>query len=119
MPVEWSIAGDIIELGGVGKAQINPGDAQRQAETAKTILERLRSQPGVLLADEVGMGKTYVAMAVVASVIVSTRRTHCPVVVMVPPGLRQKWQRIGSSSKHTASTIAHWIGCAISMPHAN
>jgi superfamily II DNA or RNA helicase len=93
VPVEWSIAGDIIELGGVGKAQINPGDAQRQAETARTILERLRSQPGVLLADEVGMGKTYVAMAVVASVLASTRRTHCPVVVMVPAGLRQKWQR--------------------------
>lgn len=93
MPVEWSMAGDIIELGGVGKAQINRRDAQRQAETARTILERLRSQPGVLLADEVGMGKTYVAMAVVASVIASTQRTHCPVVVMVPAGLRQKWQR--------------------------
>lgn len=93
MPVEWSIAGDIIELEGVGKAQINSADAQRQAETARVILERLRVQPGVLLADEVGMGKTYVAMAVVASVIASTRRTHCPVVVMVPAGLRQKWQR--------------------------
>ncbi len=93
MPVEWSIAGDIIELEGVGKAQINPADAQRQAETARVILERLLVQPGVLLADEVGMGKTYVAMAVVASVVASTRRTHCPVVVMVPAGLRQKWQR--------------------------
>jgi len=93
VPVEWSIAGDIIELEGVGKAQINPADAQRQAETARVILERLLVQPGVLLADEVGMGKTYVAMAVVASVIASTRRTHCPVVVMVPAGLRQKWQR--------------------------
>lgn len=93
MPVEWSIASDIIELEGVGKAQINPADAQRQAETARVILERLRVQPGVLLADEVGMGKTYVAMAVVASVIVSMRRKYCPVVVMVPAGLRQKWQR--------------------------
>jgi len=93
VPVDWSIAGEIIELEGVGKAQINPADAQRQAETARVILERLLMQPGVLLADEVGMGKTYVAMAVVASVIASTRRTHCPVVVMVPAGLRQKWQR--------------------------
>lgn len=93
MSVDWILAGDIIELGGVGKSQINPSDAQRQVVTARTILERLQTQPGVLLADEVGMGKTYVAMAIVASVIVSTRRSHCPVVVMVPPGLRLKWQR--------------------------
>lgn len=93
MPVEWPLASDIIELRGLGKARINPSDAERQTETARVILERLRVQPGVLLADEVGMGKTYVAMAVVASVISSTRRTHCPLVVMVPPGLRQKWQR--------------------------
>lgn len=92
MSVEWPFLND-IELGGVGKTQINPNDAKRQAETARMILERIRFQPGVLLADEVGMGKTYVAMAVVASVITSTRRTHCPVVIMVPPGLRQKWQR--------------------------
>jgi superfamily II DNA or RNA helicase len=93
VPVNWVFAGDIIELGGVGKPQISRDDAQRQIETAKTILADLRTRPGVLLADEVGTGKTYVAMAVVASVIAATRRTHCPVVVMVPPGLRQKWQR--------------------------
>ena len=93
MPIDWPFAGDIIELGGVGKLQISLEDAQRQTETAKSVLEDLRSRPGVLLADEVGMGKTYVAMAVVASVIVATRRTHCPVVVMIPRGLRQKWQR--------------------------
>jgi superfamily II DNA or RNA helicase len=84
---------DVIELAGVGRAYIDPTDAQRQAQTARTILQRMADQPGVLLADEVGMGKTYVAMAVVASVIVSSRRTHCPVIVMVPAGLRQKWQR--------------------------
>jgi len=93
VPVDWAFAGDIIELGGVGKSQISLDDAERQTVTAKAILTNLGTRPGVLLADEVGMGKTYVAMAVVASVIVATRRTHCPVVVMVPPGLRQKWQR--------------------------
>ncbi len=96
MPVEWSIPHNMIELAGVGRAYSNPidaQDAQRQTQTASTILRRMAEQPGVLLADEVGMGKTYVAMAVVASVIVSSRRTHCPVVVMVPAGLRQKWQR--------------------------
>lgn len=93
MPVEWSMPRDVIELAGVGRAYIDPTDALRQAQTASTILRRMAKQPGVLLADEVGMGKTYVAMAVVASVIVCARRTHCPVVVMVPAGLRQKWQR--------------------------
>jgi len=93
VPVDWSIAEDIIDLEGVGKSRIDPTDARRQTATARAILERLRSQAGVLLADEVGMGKTYVAMAVIASVIALTRRMHCPVVVMVPAGLRQKWQR--------------------------
>ena len=90
MPVDWAIAGDIIKLEGLGKYRIKPKDARRQTKTAKTILERLRSQPGVLLADEVGMGKTYVSMAVVASVILSMRTASCPVVVMAPPGLRKK-----------------------------
>jgi len=111
MPVEWSFAGDIVELGGVTKKQISPQDAQRQAETAKSILADLCVRPGVLLADEVGMGKTYVAMAVVASVIVATRREHCPVVVMVPPGLRQKWQRDwGQFKAHcTRPSALSWV----------
>ncbi len=93
MPVDWAFPGEMIELGGTGKSPISRDDAQRQTNTVKAILERLRTQPGVLLADEVGMGKTFVAMAVIAAVITATRRKHCPVVVMVPPGLRQKWQR--------------------------
>lgn len=93
MPVRWPFADDIIDLSGVRRSRISPDDAKRQTATAKTILENLSARPGVLLADEVGMGKTYVAMAVISSVIIATRREHCPVVVMVPPGLRQKWQR--------------------------
>lgn len=93
MPVDWPFADNVIKLAGLGKPQISLEDAQRQTETARAILAHIRTRPGVLLADEVGMGKTYVAMAVVASVIIATRRTHCPVVIMVPAGLRQKWQR--------------------------
>ncbi len=93
MPVDWIFREDIIQLGGVTKKQISQDDALRQTETAKSILDDLRTRPGVLLANEVGMGKTYVAMAVAASAIVTSRRMHCPVVVMVPSGLRQKWQR--------------------------
>jgi hypothetical protein len=52
----------------------------------------LADQPGVVLADEVGMGKTFVALAVAASVALSDRQRR-PVVVMVPPSLREKWPR--------------------------
>lgn len=93
MPTDWSFANDVISLGGAGEGRIPAADASRQTATAREIVERLRSQPGVVLADEVGMGKTYVAMAVAASVIVATRGRSGPVVVMVPPGLRRKWQR--------------------------
>lgn len=93
MPVDWAFRTEIIELRGVGKSLVSREDAERQTETARVILSRLRTQPGVLLADDVGMGKTYVAMAVTAAVLLSTRRMHCPVVVMAPPGLQHKWQR--------------------------
>ncbi|KAA0098920.1 hypothetical protein CIW49_13670 [Mycolicibacterium sp. P1-18] len=65
-------------------------DADRQQRTAAEILRRLADQPGLILADEVGMGKTYVALAVAASVIQSTRRKR-PVVVMVPSAVAGKW----------------------------
>ena len=111
MPVEWAFPSEIVQLGGVGKSRIRREDAERQTETARTILARLQTQPGVLLADEVGMGKTFVAMAVAAAVIMATRRTHCPVVVMVPPGLRQKWQRDWEQFKtHCVRDQAlHWV----------
>lgn len=77
-----------IQLG--GSPLINESVSTRQMETAKQILTRLNSQPGVILADEVGLGKTFVALAVAASVAISTRGRR-PVVVMVPPALTHKW----------------------------
>lgn len=65
-------------------------DAARQERTAEEILRRLERQPGVVLADEVGMGKTFVAMAVATSIILD-REDEGPVVVMVPPSLQSKW----------------------------
>lgn len=72
--------------------RISRSDAQRQDATARAILRRLEDQPGVILADEVGMGKTFVALAAACSVAWTDPR-HRPVVVMVPPSLRQKWPR--------------------------
>jgi hypothetical protein len=65
-------------------------DALRQTRTAAEILQRFERQTGVILADEVGMGKTYVALAVAVSVLDATRRRN-PVIVMVPPAVADKW----------------------------
>ena len=71
--------------------RVSHADADRQQHTADEILRRLADQPGLVLADEVGMGKTYVALAVAASVLEATRRKR-PVVVMVPPAIADKWR---------------------------
>ncbi len=73
--------------------RVRPEDAQRQTHTARVLLERLEHQPGVILADEVGMGKTFVALAVAASVALGPGRRPGPVVVMCPPGVLEKWHR--------------------------
>ena len=70
--------------------RVPDADADRQLHTAAEILRRFASQPGIILADEVGMGKTYVALAVAVSVVEATRRQH-PVVVMVPTSVATKW----------------------------
>ena len=65
-------------------------DATRQHATLAEILSRLRNQPGVVLADEVGMGKTFVALG--AAYLAATQdRGGNPAVVMIPPALRNKW----------------------------
>lgn len=74
------------------KGRIAQEAAYRQMKTAKVILERLEEKPGLILADEVGMGKTFVALAVAASVSLQDRQRR-PVVVMVPPALKEKWPK--------------------------
>ena len=53
----------------IREGRISKEDASRQMGTAAEILRRLDRQPGVILADEVGMGKTFVALAVMLSEI--------------------------------------------------
>jgi len=74
------------------KDRISREDAQRQEITSREILKRLETQPGLILADEVGMGKTFVALAVAASIALGERQRR-PVVVMVPPSLKKKWPK--------------------------
>ena len=94
------------------EGRISAEDAARQEVTAKEILRRLKDQPGVVLADEVGMGKTFVALAVALSVAVANRRRR-PVVVMVPPSLQEKWPRDFSLfvSRCLPDTLGKTIRC--------
>lgn len=64
---------------------------QRQRREAQEILRRLDKQPGVILADEVGMGKTFVALAVAYCIGIESKKG--PVVVMVPPNILEKWEQ--------------------------
>lgn len=79
-----------INLATAGR--VSTQDADRQLRTADAILRSLADQPGVVLADEVGMGKTYVALAVAVSVLEATGRAN-PVVVLVPAAVAEKWPR--------------------------
>lgn len=67
-------------------------DWTRQRRTAEDVLQRLRTQEGVVLADQVGMGKTYVALAVAVSEIAATQELG-RVVVFVPSSVADKWVR--------------------------
>ncbi|CCH78213.1 hypothetical protein BN12_2620028 [Nostocoides japonicum T1-X7] len=68
------------------------GDWRRQRRTAEDILRRLQSQEGVVLADQVGMGKTFVALAVATSRILA-QSTPGQVVILVPARVGEKWVR--------------------------
>jgi superfamily II DNA or RNA helicase len=69
--------------------RVPEADQRRQRREVEEIMRRLRRQPGVILADEVGMGKTFVALGCAYSVAV--RKKSGPVVVMVPANLIDKW----------------------------
>ena len=74
------------------KDRIQEADADRQRSTAESLLLRLETMPGQILADEVGMGKTFVALAVAVSVALQDKAQR-PVVIMIPPGLKEKWPK--------------------------
>ena len=78
-----------LVLGTRLKARVPEADQKRQRAEVEEILRRLQRQPGVVLADDVGMGKTFVALAVAYSVAV--RNPLGPVIVMVPANLVDKW----------------------------
>lgn len=77
------------------EGRLSAADAARQTRSAQAILRRYVQRPGVILGDEVGMGKTFVALAVAAAYV--TADPSHPVVVMVPGNVVRKWQRDAST----------------------
>lgn len=85
-------------------------DWARQLRTANDILNRLETQEGVILADQVGMGKTYVALAVIASYIRATPKLG-RVVIFVPAAVAEKWVREWRKFSQSLLTPDHDIRC--------
>lgn len=76
------------------KKALMQGDWDRQRASAKRICEQFaRGYDSMLLADEVGMGKTYVALAVMAHYVMQEQSNHRKVLLVTPPSavLRHKW----------------------------
>lgn len=80
-----------LVLGSRLNIRVPHADQRRQRLEVEEILRRLRGRPGVVLADEVGMGKTFVALAVSFSIAMHSPRG--PVLLMVPPNLIGKWEQ--------------------------
>ena len=85
-------------------------DWNRQRHTAEDILQRLQHQEGVILADQVGMGKTYVALAVAVSEILSTPELG-QVVIFVPAAIAAKWVREWQKFSETLLEAGTEIRC--------
>ena len=72
------------------KDGIPPRDIERQEDTVLRALDMLDTRPGVVLADEVGMGKTYEALGVAAAKRHAKPRSR--IVIITPgPDLNRKW----------------------------
>ena len=80
-----------LMLGSRVNHRVPEADQARQRSEVEAILARLRGQPGVILADEVGMGKTFVALAIAYSI--AARNPRGPVIVMAPANLIGKWEQ--------------------------
>ena len=67
-------------------------DIERQEDTVLRAIDLLEDRPGILLADEVGMGKTYEALGIAA--VTRHRRPRSRIVIVTPgPDLNQKWYK--------------------------
>lgn len=79
-----------LALDARARETVLPRDIERQEDTVLRALELLETQPGVVLADEVGMGKTYEALGVVAARL--HEQSDARALILTPgPDLNTKW----------------------------
>lgn len=83
MSLDWNVIGDrLLEESRSSEWRYGQGLA------LQVIAQRLRQQPGLLIADDVGLGKTRIALAVVRAVIDAGGTA----AVLAPPGLLFQWE---------------------------
>src|SRR3954453_15930933 len=71
---------------------VAPEDSERQLRSAELVTRMLDRRAGFVLADEVGMGKTYVTFGHIA--LRSDQKPKFRTLVVVPSSeLARKWQR--------------------------
>ncbi|MEY3226969.1 MAG: hypothetical protein RLZZ536_1588, partial [Planctomycetota bacterium] len=74
------------------KDGIPAADIERQEDTVLRAIDMLEDRPGILLADEVGMGKTYEALGIAA--VTRHLRPRSRIVIVTPgPDLNDKWHK--------------------------
>ena len=80
-----------LQLGARAEKEKIPGlDIERQEATVIRALDMLDDRPGIVLADEVGMGKTYEALGIAAAMRYKKPRSR--IVIVTPgPDLNRKW----------------------------
>ncbi len=67
-----------------------------QRETVQVVLHRFQNgSKGIILGDEVGLGKTYEALFIAFLHLLYSRKTRSPkILIIVPPNLRtEKWEK--------------------------
>lgn len=74
-------------------SKISLQDADRQVKTVNRLLTLLETEPGVILADEVGMGKTFVALATALTYISGIHRNRKILILTPGKELKDKWDK--------------------------
>lgn len=106
----WAeVAEKLLTLADDRAIELNDGQAESLRELAKRLPEN-----GVIIADEVGMGKTRIAVAVAKCVIEAGGR----VAILVPPGLGYQWSEELRTAKVESPAILRsldgylnaWVG---------
>lgn len=89
--IDWNTAADLIDFG--GKQAVSEALARQQLEGTVALHNMLAEENGVAyLADEVGMGKTYIALGVVA--LMRRFQPGLRVLYLLPKNnVRDKWQK--------------------------